>query len=810
MIVTSNNNCPHIGKIIPFEALNSINFTELKCLNCKEKLDLWICMFCGSAFCGRYKNRHFYSHFLQNKEHCIGISTLDLSAWCYSCTTKEFEDPGSYIESELINKYIDILCQKKFPNNSNNVICNVSNSISPEESNQIKYENFIELLKNNKIKKGICLLGSHIYNKKNNINLFQDCKEDIVKKICEKHQIKENEIDIPKLFKEKPELLYEYLSCFNVDIQPNKIHKFLKFLCNLDIIQTIITENIDGLEKEVGIPSEKIIQITGNLYNPNCFECNELIDQNDIKECIKSAKIKKCQKCKAIYKPNIFFEDVDISNNDLYNKILYKDNYDVCFIIGSNLNRKSFSLITETLAKKNIYIIFINDSKDSKVNLDFDSVFNSNIYLTFDYLDKIYNSLRDANLAKLLANEPEFERYITYKEDLNGNISSPLLNDLRNWNNKNYNSYSIFENNSEKYETEIKYIKHIMENFINTKNMDIQLTILESGALGTMLGMAIADSMGHRFEFEPVRYDIITLRDMGKGRGGAFQLLPGQWTDDTSMGLCLADSLIKKNGEYDAHDLMHRFLSWWNCGYNNAFRLDDTRSHSVGLGGQINGSFDSYIENPKKLTSSGDINSSGIGSIMRNAAVPVCYHNNIEKAMEIAKLQSLLTHQGNEAAECCRLLTFIIVKILKRKEEVKLNDIINNLEEFKTPVNSVKCLALSKEESEDPDRDWNWKKKEFRYSPKRSHNQPGYVGSYAMDGMAMALHIVYYTTSFQEAIIKVANLCGDSDSVGAVVGQIAGAYYGVENIPPEWIETIKRWDDFEIPLRGYILSKLNK
>ena len=321
--------------------------------------------------------------------------------------------------------------------------------------------------------------------------------------------------------------------------------------------------------------------------------------------------------------------------------------------------------------------------------------------------------------------------------------------------------------------------------------------------------MVIADSMGHRYEFEDVRYNIITLEDMGDGPGGAFDLLPGQWTDDTSMGLCLADSLIMKNGEYDAHDLIHRFISWWFFGYDNAFRFDNSRSHSVGLGGQISASLSNYISTPKEETIVGDINSSGIGSIMRNAAVPICYHNNINKAMDIAKRQSLSTHQGNEAAECCRLLTYIIVKILNRKDE-KLNDIIDNLEKFETQVNSVKCLALSKEESEDPDRDWNWKKKDFKYSPTRSKNQPGYIGSYAMDGMAMALHVIYYTTNFKDAIIKVVNLRGDSDSVGAVVGQIAGAYYGVENIPSEWIETVSQWDHFEIPLRGYILQKLVK
>ena len=410
---------------------------------------------------------------------------------------------------------------------------------------------------------------------------------------------------------------------------------------------------------------------------------------------------------------------------------------------------------------------------------------------------------------KININTP-FEQFIEYKEDSNGTITSPLLNSLRNWNSNNFNDYSIFETNQELFKDDIKYIQDLIINYINTKKLSVKLNNLESGSIGSMLGMAIADAMGHRFEFEPVRYDEITLRDMGEGPGGAFQLLPGQWTDDTSMGLCLADSLIMNKGEYDAHDLMHRFLSWWYCGYNNAFRFDNSRSGSVGLGGQISGSFMYYINNPKKQTICGDINSSGIGSIMRNGAVPICYHDNIEKGMEVAKLHSYLTHQGNEAAECCRLLTYIITKILNRKDEEKLVDIISNLEKFETPVNSVKCLALSQKESEDPNRNWNWKDKDFRYSPKRSESQPGYIGSYAMDGMAMALHVIYYTNTFEDAIIKVVNLRGDSDSVGAVVGQIAGAYYGLENIPPDWIKAVSQWDNYEIPLRGYILQKLNK
>ena len=78
-----------------------------------------------------------------------------------------------------------------------------------------------------------------------------------------------------------------------------------------------------------------------------------------------------------------------------------------------------------------------------------------------------------------------------------------------------------------------------------------------------------------------------------------------------------------------------------------------------------------------------------------------------------------------------------------------------------------------------------------------------------MDNLAMSLHIIYHTKSFKEAIIKAVNLRGDSKSLASVVGQIAGAYYPIEKIPSVWIKRIIKWDDGEIALRGYMLSRLH-
>lgn len=77
------------------------------------------------------------------------------------------------------------------------------------------------------------------------------------------------------------------------------------------------------------------------------------------------------------------------------------------------------------------------------------------------------------------------------------------------------------------------------------------------------------------------------------------------------------------------------------------------------------------------------------------------------------------------------------------------------------------------------DRNWNWKDASHTYSPCRLKQQPGYIGSYCMDALAMALHTVYHAKSFLEVAVTNADMGGDCDTVGSIAGQIAGAMYGL-------------------------------
>ena len=334
-------------------------------------------------------------------------------------------------------------------------------------------------------------------------------------------------------------------------------------------------------------------------------------------------------------------------------------------------------------------------------------------------------------------------------------------------------------------------------------------TPLEKAAMGCIVGMAIGDAIGARVEFQPLSYNNKDIKDMGKGLGGKFKLKPGQWTDDSSMGLCLADSLIENNGDFIPRDFMIRLILWWKCGYNNCFRFDKERNSrvSVGLGKNTSGSFSSFVANGalEDYTSYGNKETNGNGTIIRNAAIPICYFGKSDP-LSFAEKQSKITHQGDEAAGCCQLLTFIIMEIFKGEN---LKNILDNLySKFNSKYESVNYLTCSIKEDKNNGINWNWKDKNFRYNEKRAAQSPGYIGSYCMDCMAMALHILYTTHSFKEAILKAANLRGDSDSLSAVVGQVAGAFYGIDLIPREWREALNQWDHNEIALRGYILCHL--
>jgi len=356
-------------------------------------------------------------------------------------------------------------------------------------------------------------------------------------------------------------------------------------------------------------------------------------------------------------------------------------------------------------------------------------------------------------------------------------------------------------------------------------------------AMGCMCGMAIADGLGHMLEFLPAVDEpdpcgpyFNVAEDTFNLPKNQFRLKRGQWTDDCSMGLCLADSLVLRR-QLDGSDLRIRFWSWWFAGYNNAFRKDSSRSESVGLGGNISRSLYSLkpgVTPPPRFQSPSE--DAGNGSLMRLAPVPIFFQSvPQEELFAHARDSSYTTHPGIIAAEACCFLAFLIVHALRVPLEPAPDPrafLDSTCAAFLSQLgdrsgwgyDQMRQLAASAPER-DKEACWNWRKSplpiqrtlEARGSTYNGYPvSAGYFGSYAPDALAVALHSVYHSESFEGTIAHCINLLGDADSTGSVAGQIAGALYGYSRIPRQWLSDLEKWDDFEVPLRGVLLVALGK
>jgi len=353
-------------------------------------------------------------------------------------------------------------------------------------------------------------------------------------------------------------------------------------------------------------------------------------------------------------------------------------------------------------------------------------------------------------------------------------------------------------------------------------------------AIGCIVGMGVADAVGHPFEFLPVcdkptEY-IFNLGNYSK-ENNTFRLERGQWTDDASMGLCIADSLILKQGLFDGSDQRIRFWNWWNLGYNNAFKNDPHRCDSVGLGGNISKSLYSMKNGVKPdpvFQKTGS--DAGNGSLMRLAPIPIAFHRNKDDVHRLAMESSWTTHPGPIAAHACAFMGNIIASAIMHEGDIgdtkvfiekNVDNFMNNYlqdsdgKELTGPgFDELRKMLLSKEPNESKEVNWNWRgtklqiEKALTNRGSKYNGYPvsaGYFGAFSMDGLALALHCVYNTDNFEDALTKCVNFCGDADSTGSMAGQMAGAIYGYKSINKLYINNLNKWDDENFALRGALL-----
>lgn len=261
--------------------------------------------------------------------------------------------------------------------------------------------------------------------------------------------------------------------------------------------------------------------------------------------------------------------------------------------------------------------------------------------------------------------------------------------------------------------------------------------------LGMLMGLVVGDCLGSPIQFsDKDAHPKITSMEPCP----VFHLPPGYWTDDSSMAFCVMDSFVRKG--YDLQDIANTFVQWYDHGYRSSI------DHAFDIGFATS----SAIAGIKcGRLSNGSENSQGNGSIMRLA--PSYLIARALRRPEILSEVSDLTHSSGAV----------------RATVAKMAGVLDeHLAGVRTAVRS-------------------------RYSSREEVNNSGW----ALSTLEAALWAFQTTDNFRDGLIAAVNLGGDADSIGAVYGQIAGAYYGYGAIPPEWVnaihtvDTVRQWcEDF--------------
>jgi ADP-ribosyl-[dinitrogen reductase] hydrolase len=277
---------------------------------------------------------------------------------------------------------------------------------------------------------------------------------------------------------------------------------------------------------------------------------------------------------------------------------------------------------------------------------------------------------------------------------------------------------------------------------------------------GSLLGLACGDALGTTLEFKPPGTFKPVADIVG---GGPFRLKPGEWTDDTSMALCLAESLIECQG-FDPADQMRRYLRWYREGHlSSTGRCSD-------IGNTTRDALMQFEMTGEPYSGATDKWSAGNGSVMRLAPVPLFFASNHEVAIEKCGESSRTTHGNILCIDACRYLGGLIVGAVSgiSKEEL--------LSERYCPVPGY------------------WDRNplvpeiaEIAGGSFKRRNPPALKGTgYVVQSLEAALWAFYHGSSFEEGCLKAVNLGDDADTTGAVYGQLAGAYHGEEGIPEGW------------------------
>jgi ADP-ribosyl-[dinitrogen reductase] hydrolase len=254
--------------------------------------------------------------------------------------------------------------------------------------------------------------------------------------------------------------------------------------------------------------------------------------------------------------------------------------------------------------------------------------------------------------------------------------------------------------------------------------------------VGTLFGLAVGDALAAATQFRRPG----TFSPVGDMLGGGpFDLPRGAWSDDTAMALCLAESLLERDG-FDARDQVQRYSRWQQNGYmtstGQCVGITASTARSLALAQWRRGMVFPGSHDPEQLDPE---------PLSRIAAVALFYFASLEATLQQSVDSSRITCQAPAVLEACRKLGRALNCALAGQSKAKILAEAGTITEAAAQVNNTAAAALN-----------------------------------------AAFWAFSSTDNYRDAVLRAANVGGNSDVVAAVCGQLAGAHYGASAIPQSW------------------------
>jgi ADP-ribosylglycohydrolase len=295
---------------------------------------------------------------------------------------------------------------------------------------------------------------------------------------------------------------------------------------------------------------------------------------------------------------------------------------------------------------------------------------------------------------------------------------------------------------------------------------------------GSLFGLTAGDALGTTLEFKrPGSFEPVA--DMVGG--GPFGLAPGQWTDDTSMALCLAESLVECGG-FVPLDQCKRYVRWWREGH-----LSST-GQCFDIGNTTRTALERFEWSGEPFSGGTTARSAGNGSLMRLAPVPLFFRRDPALALQLAGESSRTTHALPVCVDACRYFAGLILGALAGLDKSKL------LAPRFHPLAGAWAPGELHPEVE-----------AVAGGTFRVREPPAIRGSgHVVRTLEAALWAFSRSDDFRSGCLLAVNLGEDADTTAAIYGQLAGAYYGAEGIPAAWLDRLAKRDVIESLAQGLV------